>query len=174
MNVPALIERLSRFPAVLRAMVMWMPEEDVRWRPEDGSWSILDIVRHLADEEVEDFRTRLRLTLQSPERDWPPIDPASAAVERRYNQQPFDQALRRFLDERAASLTWLRGLPAKTDWSTVKTHPKFPPLHAGSLLGAWVAHDLLHVRQIAKRQYQLTRRDAAPHDDIGYAGDPPA
>ena len=173
MHLPALIERLARFPAVLRAMVMWMPDEDVRWKPEDGAWSILEIVCHLADEEIEDFRTRLRMTLECPETEWPPINPAAAAVDRCYNQQPFDQALRRFLDERQASLAWLREIAEQADWDREKRHPKFAAIRAGSLLGAWVAHDLLHVRQIAKRQYQLSRRDAAPYE-LGYAGDPPA
>lgn len=173
MSAESLIERLARFPAILRSAVMWMPDEDVRWKPDLRMWSILEIVCHLADEEVEDFRTRLRMTLECPGEDWPPINPEQAAIDRAYNTQHMDQALRRFLDERLASVAWLRSLPEDTDWTTEKRHPRFPTMHAGSLLAAWVAHDLLHIRQIAKRQYQLTQRDAEGFD-LGYAGDPPS
>ena len=173
LQVEAMIDRLARFPNVLRPMVMGMSATDARWRPDEKSWSVLEIVCHLADEEIDDFRTRLRMTLERPEATWPPIDPVGAAVERCYNEQELDQALRRFLDERHDSLHWLRSLPADTDWSIANEHPKFGPMAAGSMLAAWVAHDWLHLRQLGKRFYQLTVRDAGEYDPR-YAGDPPA
>jgi hypothetical protein len=41
-------------------------------------------------------------------------------------------------------------------------HPKLGVFHAGDLLSAWVAHDLLHVKQITKRLYQRTVAEAKP------------
>ena len=43
---------------------------------------------------------------------------------------------------------------------------------AGDLLAAWVAHDLLHIRQIARIQYEHARALAAPYK-MDYAGKPP-
>ncbi|MHC4992905.1 MAG: DinB family protein, partial [Planctomycetota bacterium] len=63
MNHAALVDALERFGATLPVLVRDVSTGDARWRPPDGAWSILEIVTHLADEEVEDFRTRLRLTL---------------------------------------------------------------------------------------------------------------
>ncbi len=166
-HVDRLIDSLERFADVLPAAVRRLRSDDARWRPDDGGWSILEIVAHLADEEVEDFRARLRLTLQDPLADWPPIDPEGWAIQRRYNEGGLDAALGRFVAARRESVAWLRGLP-NPDYSQSHEHPR-GRLRAGDLLTAWVAHDALHLRQIAKRLYQIAGRDAGEfHAD--YAG----
>ncbi len=43
-------------------------------------------------------------------------------------------------------------------------------MHAGTLFASWLAHDALHLRQIAKRMYELAVRDAGSFD-TKYAGD---
>ena len=75
----------------------------------------------------------------------------------------------RFEAERARSIEWLRGLAAP-NWDSTHRHPKLGPMRAGDIMAAWAAHDALHLRQLAKRLYELTRRDA---DTFGtaYAGD---
>ncbi|MCH8165404.1 MAG: DinB family protein [Planctomycetes bacterium] len=62
MNLKRLIDSLERFAEILPAVVRGVTTEDARWKPADGAWSILEIVTHLADEEVEDFRTRVERT----------------------------------------------------------------------------------------------------------------
>jgi hypothetical protein len=168
MDPTRLISALDRFPAALVAAVRGFRAEDARWRPPDSAWSLLEIVAHLADEEVEDFRLRLRLTLEDETAAWPPIDPEAAARDRRYNDGDLAEALERFTSERAASLAWLRAL-GRADWGRAHRHPKLGAIRAGDLLAAWAAHDLLHLRQIAKRSYQIVRRDAGEFE-TGYAG----
>ena len=75
MNTQLLIGRLAGFAETLPSAVAVIPDADARWRPEQGGWSILEIVAHLADEEIDDFRMRTELTLRDPELPWPPIDP---------------------------------------------------------------------------------------------------
>ena len=78
-----------------------------------------------------------------------------------------------FARERAANIAWLRSVenaPAPADWSVAHHHPKFGPIAAGDLLAAWAAHDALHLRQIAKRLFELSLRDGAPFT-TRYAGD---
>ncbi|MEZ6234437.1 MAG: DinB family protein [Phycisphaerales bacterium] len=171
MNPAAMIDRLERFADVLPATIAMVDEADARWKPASGNWSILEIVRHLGDEEREDFRMRLGLTLQGAA-EWPKIDPPGWAVERKYNEADLGAAVATFIRERRASVEWLRGLgdPAAIDWNAAYQHPKFGPIHAGVLLGSWAAHDALHLRQIAKRLFELAGRDAAPHTTI-YAGE---
>lgn len=167
MNLRALIERLERSAASIDAAARCVGADD-RWRPESGEWSVLEIVNHLADEEVEDFRARLSSTLADPARPWPPIDPVSAARERAYNERDLDESLGRFRRERAESLSWLRSLETPA-WESAHAHPTLGVLRAGDLLAAWCAHDTLHLRQIARRLYQLTIRDTAQFD-VSYAG----
>ena len=163
-----LIAMLERNGGVLATAVEGVSPEDARWRPDDGAWSILEIVRHLVDEEQDDFRTRVEHTLRDPEAAWPPIDPEGWAAERRYNDDDLDEAVRTFRARRTESVRWLRALD-DPDWSRTHTHPKFPPLRAGDVLVSWVAHDALHLRQIAKRLYQIIDRDGGDYSPA-YAG----
>lgn len=169
MNLERLIDSLERFQATLEALLRGLDNESVRWKPASGNWSILEIVCHLADEEVEDFRARVKLTLEDPSQDWPPIDPEGVAVSRCYNDCEINDVLQRFLKERKTSVSWLRDL-RDPDWQLAYQHPKYGPIQAGAVMAAWVAHDHLHTRQIAKRLFELSARDGAPYS-VSYAGD---
>jgi hypothetical protein len=146
LQVAALLDRLRAHADVFAALVAGVGEEQARWKPEPAQWSILEVVNHLADEEVEDFRARLDAALHRPG-EWPPIDPEGWPAKRRYNERALGESLERFLAERAESLTWLDGLVAP-DWSCAYQHPSFGPISAGDLLTSWVAHDHIHIRQI--------------------------
>ena len=169
MNASKLINALEAFGIALPAIAAGVSDEDARWKPPSGAWSVLEIVRHLGDEEVDDFRMRVRMTLKSPDEAWPPIDPEGWAVERRYNEGDFADAVKRFARERTGSVMWLRGL-GPSDWSKTYQHPKFGPIRAGDLLTSWRAHDCLHLRQIAKRMFELTQSHGEPFH-IDYAGE---
>lgn len=169
MNQARLIGALERFAAAVPAVVRGVSDHDARWKPADGAWSILEIVMHLCDEEVDDFRTRIRLTLEDCSKTWPGIDPPQWAIDRKYNEADLQQAVDRFVRERHFSVEWLRSL-GDVDWSKAYTHPKFGPIHAGDLLSAWAAHDALHLRQIAKRMHQLAKVHAG-NFKIDYAGE---
>lgn len=170
MQPAGLIDRLERFPPVLRAAALCAHPADARWSPSSANWSIIEIARHLLDEEREDFRVRLGLTLAGLS-EWPPIDPAGWAVSRRYHEAELAHTLDEFEKERAASVSWLRSLgrPDQVAWDTTVHHPRFGSATAASLLAAWAAHDALHLRQIAKRLYELACRDGHPHP-VDYAG----
>lgn len=169
MNAPLLIRRLESFAQTLPTLTAYLSDDEACWKPPNGAWSILEIVNHLGDEEVDDFRTRVRMTLERPEETWPPIDPEGWARERKYNTRPLAPSVDRFVRERAASIAWLRSL-SNPDWALSHTHPRFGPIAAGDLLASWTAHDALHLRQIAKRMWELAARDAGQHQ-TRYAGD---
>lgn len=168
MDPGRLIDSLERFGAALPAVVAGVGPDDARWRPPEGAWSILEIVCHLADEEAEDFGARLRMTLEDPEKPWPAIDPPGWAARRRYNDGDLGVAVARFASLRRSSVRWLRGLD-EPDFDRAYNHPR-GIIRAGDLLASWAAHDALHLRQIAKRLYQLARRDAGGFS-VGYAGE---
>ena len=83
-------------------------QEDALWRPNDDDWSILEIVCHLIDEDLDDFGTRLRLLLESPESDWPKINPRAVVTERRYRERDLQTTLREFVAVRRTKIGWLR------------------------------------------------------------------
>lgn len=170
MKRTSLIASLEHFANILPVVVRDLPAADACWKPADGAWSILEVLGHLADEEVEDFRRRLELTLSDPALDWPGIDPERSAIERRYNEADLQIALDRFLAERGNSVRWLKNLPPEVDWSIGHVHPTAGTLRAGDLLASWAAHDWLHLRQITKRLFQLTERDGGKYE-TRYAGE---
>lgn len=169
MQVQALLERMQHFPNALQSLLGGLSTEDARWRPAPEAWSIVEIVCHLADEEHEDFRTRLRLTLDDPAAEWPPLDTQAAVVTRAYQERDLVECLERLAEARRESSEWLRGLSAP-DWDHVHEHPALGPLCAGDVMLSWAAHDALHLRQLAQRLFQLAQRDA-PAYSATYAGD---
>lgn len=169
MDFPKLLASLERFGQMLPEVVRGVSDDDARWKPADGAWSVLEIVAHLVDEEKFDFGTRMRLVMTDPTKPWPAIDPEGWAVERRYNDGDLQSSVQEFVRLRAESVDWLRQLE-NPDWQQAYDHPRFGPFRAGDLLSSWVAHDHLHLRQIAKRLYQLGVRDAGEFS-TRYAGE---
>ena len=168
MDVNFFVTRLTHGARVIEALVQNVPREQSRWRPAPGKWSILEVVNHLYDEERLDFRARLEMTLKDPKEPWPPIDPPGWVIQHKYNDGELKDALSLFLHEREMSIEWLSGL-SDPDWHASHKHPQLGEITAGSLLASWAAHDLLHVRQIARVQWEYTAVRGQPHD-VDYAG----
>jgi len=166
----AIRDRLAYFPAALRATVAIADERDWRWKPAPEHWSILEVCAHLLDEEHEDFRPRAELTLRDPTQEWPKFDLENVATIRRYNEKDPYEVLDAFAAAREKNMAWLDDIIKDADWTRAKIHPTYGPLAAGMLLASWVAHDALHLRQIAKRLHDLATRDAGPYTVI-YAGE---
>ena len=167
-DATALIERLDRFPPVLVSLVSVFSPDDCKWKPDSESWSVLEIVCHLVDEETDDFRARVISTLEDPARPWTPIDPEGWAIKHEYHAQDLQLKLDRFIQLRAQSIELLRSI-ASPDWSRSYRHPKIGDLSAGYMLSCWCAHDALHLRQITKRLHQLALRDGRD-SKLEYAG----
>jgi len=168
MDAKVLIERLERNGTVLHSLMAGLGPEEITWKPAPGSWSILEICAHLLDEEREDFRTRLLIALTEQGTKWPPIDPQGWVKARAYAERDFEETLGTFVFERTVSIGRLHELTS-ADWDTAYDHPR-GPLRAGDLLAAWVAHDLLHLRQITHRLWQYTGVMSSPFHST-YAGD---
>jgi len=133
----------------IRVLVEGVSDEQARWKPDAASWSILEVVNHLYDEEREDFRVRLDLLLHQPEIVAPPIDPQAWVTARAYNERDRGESLGNFLAERRRSLDWLRGLGAP-DVAAEIVMPWGAVYHPGDMAAAWVSHDLLHLRQLVE------------------------
>jgi hypothetical protein len=162
------IARLEGFAQTVPAVVSVIDPADASWRPDDHSWSVLEIVCHLVDEEVEDFRTRVLSTLNDPTRAWPKIDPEGWPKIRDYQSADLKTKLDAFVSLRHESIELIRAIPSP-DWARAFQHPKVGPVSAGYLLSCWCAHDALHLRQLSRRLLQLAQRDAGG-DALQYAG----
>lgn len=170
METERLMQRLTNTLSVVPVMVDGFSVEEMRWKPASGNWSLLEIVCHLAHEDQFDFRARLKSTLDDPTQPWPAIDPEKTVVEEGFNTREPESAIQWFIDVRRESLRWLETVVSSpTDWTAAYVHPKLGPIQAGELLTNWVAHDQLHVRQMAKRIHELTVAQSPEHR-VDYAG----
>ncbi|HEX6790997.1 MAG TPA: DinB family protein [Candidatus Krumholzibacteria bacterium] len=151
------------------ALVSGVSPELARREPAPGKWSIHEILAHLADEERHDFRARIDSMLHRPGEAWPPIDPQRTVREGNFNEKTLDALRTDFLLERQKSLSWLAGLH-DANWSASYHHPKMGDFTAASMLCAWAAHDMLHLRQIERVLFGHLRQ-AAPTDRTDYAGE---
>jgi hypothetical protein len=139
-----------------------LPPDLARFKPALTAWSALEILNHLADEEAEDFRLRLSLTLETPESPWPPIDPEGWVTERDYLDRDPEETLQRFETQRSQSLEWLASLDAATPWQQKNQAADNLSLRAGDLAAAWIDHDLAHLIQLARVIAQAHHHHQAP------------
>lgn len=171
MNLDYFINHLSNNKAVISGLVRGVTDEQARWRPSPNDWSLVEVMAHLYDEEREDFRARVRSTLNDPAKPWPQIEPGKWVIDRKYNDRDPKQVLDHWLHERDESLKWLGVLKAPTiKWGNAYHHPAGVVLSAADLLIAWLAHDHLHIRQLNELHYLYLKHTTAPAN-IGYAGD---
>src|SRR5262245_33588030 len=141
---------LEQMPAVLEALLNGLDDEAARTRPAPNEWSPVEIVCHLRDEETEDFGARVRVILEGGA-EFVKIDPERWAVERRYREASLPEALLAFRARREDSLRLLASAaPAPlqalgTPWPV----GRLGPLSGLDLVAAWVAHDRIHLAQLA-------------------------
>ena len=154
--------------AMIRALLSGITQEEAQIKPEAKSWSILETVCHLYDEEREDFRPRLAGILDGASRPWNPIDPEGWVVSRNYNTRSLNDVKDKFFGERSRSLDWLKGLEG-ADWDTEHS-ASFGTISAGDLFVSWVAHDNLALRQLVELRRARLERLAKPYK-MSYAGD---
>jgi hypothetical protein len=168
MEFETLYQDLVHGAEIIRALVMGITQAEAQIKPTPESWSILEVIGHLIDEERDDFRQRIDLTLNHPGEAWPPIHPDAWVTERKYNERDLEQSLNEFLAERGKSLVFLKGL-ASANWDASHMSP-FGERKAGDLLTSWVAHDNLHMRQLVELRRSRLQLITTPYD-IHYAGD---
>jgi hypothetical protein len=168
MEFQTLYQELVHSTEMMRALLAGIGEDEAKIRPSRGSWSILEVVCHLYDEEREDFREHLDFILHRRHEEWHPIAPTAWVKLRKYNQQNFKSMQRKFFKEREKSLAWLKTLK-RADWNTIYKS-KWGAMRAGDMFASWVAHDNLHIRQLVELRRTHIERITKPFK-IKYAGE---
>ena len=168
MNPDYFTTQMKEHAGTIESLTLGISDELARWKPNPESWSILEVINHLYDEEREDFRVRVDYILHHPGQSWPPINPPGWITERGYNQRNLAQSVQNFLEERQKSLAWLKGL-LNPDWQASAT-VSFGTFSAGDIFAAWVAHDVLHLRQLVELHWAYLVNAAEPYK-VNYAGE---
>lgn len=167
MNSIHCIDQLVNQAEIISSFIRGVLDDQARWKPDADSWSILEVINHLYDEEREDFHAHLDLILNRSDQPWPFIDPQGWVTMRQYNHRDLPESLNGLMKERKNSISWLRSLRSP-EWNTVYQSP-FGEIRAGDMLASWVAHDLLHIRQLVELHWAYTGVSIQPYK-IEYAG----
>lgn len=167
MDASMITSQLAENKQVFVALLEKLPSHMYLWRSKPDKWCLLEIIFHLVDEEIEDFRTRVMHVLETPDEPIPPIDPEGWVQQREYFRQDYSEKLEEFIEERESSVTWLKSLESP-QWKNTAQHPKLGPITAKQLLASWLAHDYHHIRQINVVKYEYLKEYSK--EDLGYAG----
>jgi hypothetical protein len=169
MKFTEIYQELVNSTEVIRALTANVSQEEAQFKPTPETWSMLEVVCHLYDEEREDFREHLDFVLHRQGKEtWKAIDPQGWVTFRRYNEQNFIEMQTRFFEERQKSLDWLIDF-SEADWEITSATP-FGTITAGDILVSWAAHDNLHIRQLVELKRFQIEQTSQPYSPR-YAGD---
>jgi FMN phosphatase YigB (HAD superfamily) len=144
----ALVTFLEATPAVLHTQLLTTPRAGWTQRPQPGEWSLLEILCHLRDVDLEVNLPRVEAILAEENAFITGQSTDQWADERQYAQQDPDQALADFVAARAKLVNRLSGLePA--DWERRARHTFLGPTSLRELAEIMVDHDRLHMQQAA-------------------------
>lgn len=168
MEFQVLYQELVNSTEMIRTLLAGINQAEAQVKPSSGSWSILEVVCHLYDEEREDFREHLDFILHRQHETWHPIAPQAWVKLRKYNERNFKAMKAKFFRERAVSLRWLKGLKGTAWIITYKS--KSGSMRGGDMFTAWIAHDNLHIRQLVELRRARIEKISKPYK-IRYAGE---
>lgn len=153
---------LERTPAVLRAMLLDLPEAWTAANEGPETWSPYDVVGHLIHSERCDWVPRIRIILGHGETmTFPPFDRFAQFKESA--GRPLAELLDEFETRRTQSLRELAAMQlAPADLVRIGTHPALGRVTLGHLLSTWTVHDLGHVAQVCRAMAGRYREDVGP------------
>lgn len=168
MEFHILFQELRNSTEMIRALLAGVTQEEAQVKPNPESWSILEVICHLYDEEREDFREHLDFILHRQNEEYHVINPQAWIKERKYNEQSFSEIKEKFFAERQKSLDWLEEI-SSSDWDTTYTS-QYGSVSAGEMFSCWIAHDNLHIRQLVELRRARIENITKPYP-LEYAGE---
>lgn len=152
-----LLGKLAETPTRIQSLVNDISDEQLRRRPSEGEFSFVENVCHLRDIEVEGYATRLNLVLREDRPSLPDIDGGRLAVERAYNEQDVQEALRAFSLARTKNLSALSNLGPEE----LRREGRLEGVGSVKLEELMVMmrdHDASHLKEIEQIRRQLNLR----------------
>lgn len=145
--VPALVTALRATPARVAAIAEGLDAEELRRRPQEGEWSMKEVMAHLRDLERDLFLPRLRLVLEEERPRFESFDPEAWARSRDHREGRFEQDLAEFAAARARTIAFLEALPDSAV-ARIGLSGHFGPVTLAQYATHVVDHDLEHLGQL--------------------------
>ena len=138
-------------------------EEELRWRPGEGEWSLKEIAAHARDAE-EVALAQLRAIVEAAAGPLPAWDVDVLPSERDYQSQDIEEALAALRSLRWET-TFLLWELTDADWEREADHPYRGRVTLGELAGELARHDLEHLWQVRQVKERLREAVAAADED---------
>jgi hypothetical protein len=141
---------LERTPSALNALLRDLPEGWTSGTEDEGTWTVSDVIAHLADAEITNWLPRIRTILAVGD-----TEPFPAFNRTGFQETSNGKSLPEILDDfaqlRSKSLGELSRLNlTPEDLKRRGLHPRLGVVTLSEVLAAWAAHDLTHLHQISR------------------------
>jgi uncharacterized damage-inducible protein DinB len=146
--VPALVAALRTTPARVAEIAKGLDADRLRRRPEEGEWSMKEVLAHLRDLERDLFLPRLRRILEEERPRFESFDPEAWARSRDHREGSFARDLEEFAAARARTIAFLEALPDSAV-ARVGLSAHFGPVTLAQYATHVTDHDLDHLGQLA-------------------------
>lgn len=144
-----LVNDIERMPRILQELLADASESDLRDKPPDGSWSIIEHICHLRDIEQEGYRVRIDQMLNEKHPFLADLDGDKLAAERGYIDQDFRSALEAFTANREVNVRAIRDL-SPDQLSKQAIFENVGPINFLELLNKMREHDCGHINELTQ------------------------
>ena len=141
------LDMLEATPGILRGLMSELTEEDARWKPAPGRFSVAEVLAHLSHSEGHCYRMRIDRFMSESLPEFEPDD-AQMYLDLYRDADPED-SFDHFEEQRETNLEYLRDLPAGAG-DRLALHKEHGQISLAQMLHEWALHDLGHIRQIAE------------------------
>jgi hypothetical protein len=141
------LDFLEATPGILRGLTCELSDDDARWKPAPGRFSVAEVLAHLSHSEGHCYRLRLDRVLAEDRPEFEPDD-AQMYLELYRDRDPEDE-FAHFEEQRESNIEHLRSLPAEAG-ARRALHREAGEITLAQMLHEWALHDLGHIRQIAE------------------------
>ncbi len=166
-NLSYIIDELNNNKEIIVRLLSDLPSQLEKWKYENDNWCIIEVLCHLVDEEVHDFRARFLSLIRDPTKPFEPIDPQGWVLARGYIHQDLSSKLIEFEKKRTESINLLKDLE-EISWENIYQHPTLGAMTPKMILTNWLAHDYLHIKQILRIKHKFLAN--LSNESLSYAG----
>jgi uncharacterized damage-inducible protein DinB len=149
-----IIERVRTLPDRVAAEIEGLSEEELRWRPAEGAWSLKEVCGHTWDDS-EVWRRRLGMMIAETDPVLPAYDQEALVRERAYQDADIAAVLGDIKRLRLEIVNLLSGL-APEGWERTGQHPDWGRLTIGQGMGMMVRHTEGHLEQVRELKEKAT------------------
>jgi uncharacterized damage-inducible protein DinB len=149
-----IIERVKTLPDRVAAEIEGLSEDELRWRPADGAWSLKEVCGHLRDDS-EVWRRRLSMMIKETDPVLPAYDQEALVREGAYQDADIAAVLSDFKRLRLEIVDLLSGL-APEGWKRTGQHPDWGRMTIGQGMGMMIRHTEGHLEQVRELKEKAT------------------